>query len=58
MINSDRFVRGDVINFGSDELDPSPPSAELTTGADAKFKKKEYEPVDYGNITILRIRPA
>ena len=40
-----------MINFGSDELDPSPPSAELTTGADAKFKKKEYEPVDYGNIT-------
>ena len=40
-----------MINFGSDELDPTPASAELSGGDNDKFQKREYDPVDYGNIT-------
>jgi len=44
-----------MINFGSDELDPTPASAELSGGDNDKFQKREYEPVDYGNITAYMV---
>lgn len=46
-----RNTLNSMINFGSDELDATPPSAELSGGDNDKFQKTEYEPVDYGNVT-------
>lgn len=40
-----------MIEHGKEPLDPSPDSAEKKGDNDTKFQKREYLPVDYGNVT-------